>query len=428
MNPVVMRFPGPARVVVLAVTFAISFALAAVGGQLGNTFEDLVREPAIDYFRTPPSDPVARLKQRVDTGEVQLTFDPAHGYLRPVLEALKLSIDSQILVYSKTSVQSVRINPRNPRALYFDDAVAVGYIRGADYLEFAAQDPRQGTIFYTLDQKPSARPVIERRDFCLQCHYTYATLGVPGMLDRSVVTSPTGLTLPQFGNYVTDHRSPLAERWAGYYVTNASAAVGHLGNVLATRDDPDAGTARSQTVESLGDRFETDAYPSPHSDIAALMVFDHQMRMTNLIARVGWETRVLEARKDAPASKVRAMADELVDYMLFVDEAPLPVRVQGTSKFAERFGAQGPRDRKGRSLRELALDGRLMRYPCSYMIYSPAFEALPSSARAAVYRRLWEVLSGADHDARYSRLSAADRRGVLDILRDTKADLPGYFR
>src|SRR5262249_33891008 len=208
----------------------------------------------------------------------------------------------------------------------------------------------------------------------------------------------------------------------------ANAAVGHLGNALTTRDDPGAGNARSQTVESLGGRFETDAYPSPHSDIAALMVFDHQMRMTNLIARVGWETRVLEARKDAPASKVRAMARELVDYMLFVDEAPLPARVEGTSKFAERFAAQGPRDRKGRSLRELALDGRLMRYPCSYMIYSPAFDALPSAARDSVYRQLWEILSGADRDARYARLSAADRRDVIDILRDTKIDLPDYFR
>jgi hypothetical protein len=423
-----MRVSGPVRVVVLAVAFATSFALIALGGQLGNTFEDLVREPAIGYFTTPPTDPVARLKRRLDAGEVQLPFDPAQGYLRPVLEALKLSIDSQLLIYSKTSVQAVRINPRNPRALYFDDRVAVGYIRGADYLEFAAQDPRQGTIFYTLDQKPAARPTIERRDFCLQCHYSYATLGVPGMLDRSVVTSPTGLTLPQFGNYVIDHRSPFAERWAGYYVTSAGAPVGHLGNVLATRDDPDAGTARKQAVPALGDRLEADVYPSPHSDIAALMVFDHQMRMMNLIARVGWETRVADAKKEAPASKLRAMAAELVDYMLFVDEAPLPARVEGTTKFAGRFSAEGPRDQRGRSLRDLALDGRLMRYPCSYMIYSEAFDGLPSAARDAIYRRLWEVLSGADRDTRYARLSSDDRRAVLEILRDTKPDLPAYFR
>jgi hypothetical protein len=419
----------PARVAVLATACVTLLGLAAAGGQLGSTFDDLVREPAIGYFTTPPDDPVARLKHRLEAGDVQLPFDPAQGYLRPVLESLDLSSDSQILVYSKTSVQSVRINPRNPRALYFNDSVVVGYIRGADYLEFAAQDPKQGTIFYTLDQKPSERPTIERRDFCLQCHYAYATLGVPGMLDRSVVTSPTGLTLPQFGNYVTDHRSPLAERWAGYYVTNANTAVSHLGNVLATRDDPDAGTAHAQMVTSLRDRFDTDAYLSPQSDIVALMIFDHQMRMMNLIARIGWETRVAEARHDVGPAKTREMATEFVDYLLFVDEAPLPDRVlQGTSPFAKRFSARGPRDRQGRSLRELSLDRRLVRYPCSYMIYSTAFDALPSAAREAIYQRLWDVLSGADREDRYARLSASDRRAIVDILRDTKPDLPAYFR
>jgi hypothetical protein len=422
-----MRVHGPACAAAFAVAFVTTFSLTAVGGQLGNTFDDLVREPSIGYFTSPPADPVAQLKHRVESGDIQLTFDPAQGYLRSVLEALKLPIDSQILIYSKTSVQSVRINPGNPRALYFGDAVAVGYIRGADYLEFAAQDPRQGTIFYTLDQKSSGRPAIERRDFCLQCHYAYATLGVPGMLDRSVVTSPTGLTLPQFGNYVTDHRSPFAERWAGYYVTNAGAALGHLGNALVTRADPGAGTAQPQTMPSLGDRFEVAAYPSPHSDIAALMVFDHQMRMMNLLARVGWEARVTETRGGKVASTAREMAREVVDYMLFVDETPLPVRVQGTSTFAARFSTEGPRDRRGRSLRELALDGRLMRYPCSYMIYSAAFDALPPPARDAIYRRLWEVLSGADRDDRYARLSAESRRDIVDILRHTKSDLPSYF-
>jgi len=422
-----MRVHGPARTAAFAVAFATTVSLIAAAGQLGSTFDDLVREPSIGYFTSPPADPVARLKQRVESGDIQLTFDSAQGYLRPVLEALKLPIDSQILIYSKTSVQSVRINPGNPRALYFGDAVAVGYIRGADYLEFAAQDPRQGTIFYTLDQKPAGRPLIERRDFCLQCHDTNATFGVPGMLDRSVVTSPTGLTLPQFGNYLTDHRSPFAERWAGYYVTNAGAAVSHLGNALVTRADPDAGAAHTQTVPSIGDRFDPDAYPSPHSDIAALIVFDHQMRMMNLLARAGWEARVNESRGEEVASRTREMAREVVDYMLFVEEAPLPARVQGTSTFATRFSAEGPRDRRDRSLRELALDGRLMRYPCSYMIYSAAFDALPPAARDAIYRRLWEVLSGADRDGRYARLSLDSRRDILDILRDTKSDLPSYF-
>jgi hypothetical protein len=47
--------------------------------------------------------------------------------------------------------------------------------------------------------------------------------------------------------------------------------------------------------------------------------------------------------------------------------------------------------------------------------------------RDAVYRRLWMILSGQVHDERYNRLTPTDRQAVLEILRDTKPGLPGYF-
>jgi len=416
------------RLRVFAVTVCASAAATVVLGarfeqQLGDTFTDLVREPVIGYYTHPTDDAVFRLKERLASGAATLAFNAPYGYLKSVLGALDLPIDSQIFVYSKTSVQSARINPANPRAIYFNDRLAVGYIRGADYLEFAVQDPVQGTVFYTLDQKPSAAPAIERRDFCLSCHYAYATLGVPGMLVRSIVTSPTGLTLPQFGNYVTDHRSPLGERWGGYYVTGTHGAMRHLGNALISRDNPDADRGRAQNVTTLEGSFDVGAYPFPHSDIAALLVFEHQMRMMNLVTRVGWEVR-MAATHEAAVARARQLAPELVDYMLFVDEAPLTDPVQGTSDFAARFSSLGPRDRHGRTLRELALgrSGRLMRYPCSYMIYSEAFEAMPVEAKEAAYRRLQQALTGEAADPRYQRLPAADRAAVLEILRDTKKD------
>jgi hypothetical protein len=103
--------------------------------------------------------------------------------------------------------------------------------------------------------------------------------------------------------------------------------------------------------------------------------------------------------------------------------------VRGGSGFAERFAAKGPRDRKGRSLYELDLNRRLMKYPCSYLIYSPAFDALPASARDPIYRRMWEVLSGQERGERYqSALSLADRQAIVEILQDTKKDLPPYFQ
>lgn len=250
------------------------------------------------------------------------------------------------------------------------------------------------------------------------------------MLVRSVVATASGNTVPRFGNYVADHRSPFVERWAGHYVTGRHGAMTHLGNAtLVSSADPDAlTTTETMNVESVKERFEAGRYVSPHSDIVALLVFEHQMRMTNLLTRIGWDTRLaLETGRSDAAAIVRRAANEVVDYMLMVDEAPLPDRVSGTSGFAGTFAAEGPVDRRGRSLRQLDLSARLLRYPCSYMIYADAFDALPSEARDAIYRRLWQVLSGEETGARYARLSAADRRAIVEILRDTKKNLPAYF-
>jgi hypothetical protein len=166
-----------------------------------------------------------------------------------------------------------------------------------------------------------------------------------------------------------------------------------------------------------------DGYLSPFSDLVSLIVLEHQVQMLNLITRVGWEARV---GSDAGRPLDQAAA-ELVDYMLFIDEAPLPGPISGPTSFASTFAARGPRDRHGRSLRDLDLERRLLRYPCSYEIYSEPFEALPATAKSAVYQRLWEVLSGRETGKRYSVLSPADRTAIIEILRDTKKDLPDYW-
>jgi hypothetical protein len=146
--------------------------------------------------------------------------------------------------------------------------------------------------------------------------------------------------------------------------------------------------------------------------------------MQNLITRIGWEARM--GTSDA-GRLLESTAAELVDYMLFVDEATLPTHVAGSTNFAEVFSAKGIRDNRGRSLRDLDLNGRLMKYPCSYLIYDASFDALPATAKSEIYARMWEVLSGADASPRYDRLTMADRRAVVEILRATKKDLPDYF-
>jgi len=244
--------------------------------------------------------------------------------------------------------------------------------------------------------------------------------------------TPDGLALGQFGSYDPDDRTPFTRRWGGWYVTGTHGSMRHMGNAMFRSGDDRESAISERTLNrtSLEGLFDGRGYPSAQSDIVALMVFQHQARMTNLITRVGWEARVAaqEGRADFSAAPLRDAVHELVDALLFTGEEPLTSPIRGTSGFAEMFAAKGPSDSHGRSLRQLDLERRLQRYPCSYTIYSAAFRALPDAARAAIYGRMWEILSGRDASPEYARLSEADRRGIIEILSGTLPDLPVDFR
>jgi hypothetical protein len=424
-----------------AIGLAAGLMLSApvVWAQFDESFDGSTDHPAIEYATRPVRDLVSELDRKVQAGTVQLKFDDRQGYLRSVLEALNVPVESQLVVFSKTSVQQRLISPRSPRVLYFNDSVVVGWVRGG-FIELAVQDPEQGSIFYTLDQsvegyqervmKVPVRPLFTRRDDCLSCHVSYATLGVAGTLVRSSVPSSSGMPIRKLGDYLSDHRSPFEERWGGWYVTGKHASVRHLGNAIIADHEASEPLAPSDVLPaSLKGNFEADTFISRYSDIVALMVFDHQMRMVNLLTRMGWEARFASyERRTDQAARLRNVAMELVDYLLFVDEAALAGPIEGTSGFTTKFAAGGPTDSKGRSLRQFDLERRLMRYPCSYMIYSEAFDALPPEAKTAVYDRMWQILSGREHNPKYARLTLADRQAVVEILRETKKDLPESFR
>jgi hypothetical protein len=390
-------------------------------GQAGPAFRESLEHPAIRYSTAPLADAVTTLNRRLETGATRLPSDPDSGYLPAVLDALQVPRESQIAVFSPTSFQAEMITPQNPRVIYFSDSVAVGWVRGGA-IEVAAQDPELGPIFWELDARASGPPRFERSTECLVCHRTWETLAVPGLLVLTTFPPTTKNGYATGG--VTDHRSPFEHRWAGWYVTGRPGRTRHMGNkLLPTMTD----TSPPVAFDSLAGKFDLKGYPTPYSDVAALMVFEHQAHMTNLLTYMAWEGRVAASDPKAPDT-LPAIARAVVDYMLFVDEAPFPGTIEGTSGFAEMFAAQGPRDRRGRSLRQLGLERRLMRYPCSYMIYAPAFDALPRPAKEAVYRRLWQVLSGDETEPTYNRLTLADRQAIVEILRDTKKDLPDYFQ
>ncbi len=411
--------------------------IATVHGQPSNAFRASRDHPAIAYSTGPVDNAVVDLNRRVRAGAVELTFDGESGYLRSVLAALDVPVESQVTVFSPTSNRAPLITSSNPRAIFFRDDVAVAWVRGSDELELAVQDRRQGSVFYTLAQSPAATPQFKRDDQCLACHLTWDTLGVPGLqvLSTFPLTSDPNAYATGF---TSDHRARIEDRWGGWYVTGRHAPFAHMGNVEVTDvEDPQAtiGVPRPE-LPSLEGLFDATGYLAPHSDMAALMVLEHQAHMTNLITQVGWEARRILYREagggapagDGAAELLRESITYLVDYLLFVDEAPLARPIAGSAGFAAAFAARGPHDSRGRSLRDLDLDRRLMRYPCSYMIYTRAFDALPAPAKAAIYQRLWDILSGRVTDAVYERLSPADRAAIVEILIDTKPDLPDYFR
>jgi len=364
--------------------------------------------PAIHYMQGAVDDPVAQLINR----RVKLEPREGFGYLPSLLEHLGINPDSQALVFSKTSFQAEKISPRNPRAIYFTDDAAVGWVRGSDSLEVAATDPQRGTVFYTLNAA-DGQPRFTRQDVCLKCHQGPATLGVPGIFVGSVFPSSSGMP-DRLGAIITDHRTALEDRWGGWYVTAAHGEQRDRANAVAPDPaEPHAlRTEGKQNLTSLVREFNTTGYLMPSSDIVALMTFEHQTQMTNFITRLAWEARM--------GQSLDADIDAIVAYMLFAEEAPLREPIEGVSTFAKTFPQRGPRDSHGRSLRDFDLHTRLFRYPLSYMVHSAAFEALPEGVRGQIWRRVYDVLEGRNPSPKFARLTAEDRRAILEILRDTR--------
>jgi hypothetical protein len=424
---------GCAAMLALAVAGA-----ARPGGQSPSPFVGTLDEhPAIQYETRATTERVSRLKQALAQGSRHLQYDARTGYLLPVLKALDVPVESQLLVFSKTGLQREHTSPRNPRALYFNDSVVVGYIPGAPSLELAAHDPQQGVVFYTLDQSAATAPAFTRRTTCLACHISVVTLEVPGFIDRSNIVGVDGHVMPRLGSHTVNHQTPHTERWGGWFVTGHASMppygpLGHLGNMTVT-PHPTSGPAifsNHVLIEWLNRAPDTDKYLASDSDLAALMTFDHQMHALNLLTRLNWEARVAAAggRPVGTDAALAARVRELVDYLLFVGEAPMAFEVTARPGFGEALAARVPKDRRGRSLAQLDLTTRLLRYPCSYLIYGEAFGGLPPALKEAVYQRMFTVLSGKDRDPKYAHLSSEDRRAIVEILRETKADLPADLR
>ena len=393
--------------------------------------------PPIDYHQQPTTNLVTQLQEKILTGQVQLDFHHSRGYLDSLLQQLEISETTQSLVYSKSSVQLRRISPARPRAMYFNENAYVAWVRGGDVLEMIVSDPQLGPVFYTLQQRQVSVPHFQRdRGQCLQCHANHRTKQVPGPVVRSLFTGSDGLPVFHLGNFVSDHSSPFSQRWGGYYVTGSHGSQLHMGNIPIDRDEPHESInyESGANISDLSPLVNTDPYLTSHSDIVALMVLGHQTQMQNLITRARYEEirgkhydTTFRSTQEVPGNytrrRVARAAEELLTYMLFVNEYQLHSPVSGTSGFTEQFSARGPRDPQGRSLYQLDLKTRLFRYPLSYMVYTAGYRQLPPMTRRHLAHRLQQVLTAKSSQDKFAHLGLDDRRVLLEILRATAPEL-----
>ena len=404
------------------------FASDQVASAQVNVTIDLEKAP-FHYSNATPNNRVSRLLEKLRSGEFKLEYSRGHGYLRALLKALEISESSQVLVFSQTSLQVEYISPRNPRAIYFNDDTYVGWVNGSPLVEISTADPKLGAAFYTVDMMPW-RAKIERATYdCLACHSTAMTQGIPGHTVRSIHPNYDGRIDSNKPSFISDDKSPFSERWGGWYVTGKHGAMKHMGNSYLRGGLLD--TDRNGNRSNLADLFDTSNYLSPYSDIVALMVLEHQTQMHNEMSRANFYVRkMLHDGQDSRDAKVwqqqlSLIAKEVVDRLLFCGEFQLTDDVRGSVVFQHDFLDRGPRDSRGRSLREFDLKRRLFKYPLSYLIYSRAFDTLEPVLRDEISAQLSAILSGENQSPDYSHLDRPMRSELSEILRETKPAMFG---
>ncbi|XZE35460.1 hypothetical protein SH501x_000953 [Pirellulaceae bacterium SH501] len=391
---------------------------------------DLEKEPIL-YSKTEANNRITKLIAAIESGSISLEQEGEQGYLRSLLKHLEIPESSQVLVFSKTSLQVQHISPRNPRAIYFNDDTYVGWVPGSSLLEISTDDPKLGAAFYSF-RMGFRLPRIQQQTYqCLGCHATAMTKGVPGHAVRSGVPNYDGDYDVKREAFVTDDASEFSKRWGGWYVTGTHGDMQHMGNSYLQGGMLD--TTRYANLTNLDRIFSVQKYLTPHSDIQALMVLEHQTQVHNAFTRADFSVRILESddatnRDIAQHAQERAVqlhmiAKDVVDRLLFCKEFRLTAPVSGTSGFDRDFLNRGPKNRAGRSLREFDMQTRMFKYPLSYLIYSEAFDSLQESLRTEICNQLRAVLDGTNQSGEYGHLSEELRRSIVEILAETKPEI-----
>jgi len=375
----------------------------------------------------PPSNAVEALQQQLDAGTATLPFaTDGHGYVPGLLAALHIPRDSQLLIFSASSLQFDRIGPKTPRAIYYQDDAALGTVLDGKLIEVMAADRDSGVAFYTLDTARADKPRFERRGSeCIICH-GFASRWAPGMMVANMDTGPDGKPFnidPAHVFRLTDDRTPFEDRYGGWYVTGQTGEMHHRGNVTFDPSDPLTVPPGGLNLASVSSRIAAARYLEPGSDIVSLLTLEHESGFVNLVTQInaqyhGLNNPAVKPELRATQEDIDFSIAELAGYMTFADEVKLPSPVTGSSGFAKEFESRGPYDAAGRSLRQFDLKTQLFRYPLSYMLYSQSFDNLNPAAKAKVLREVYEILSKKGQGG----------ATALNIAAATKKDLPDFWK
>ena len=395
---------------------------------------DLYETAVIDYENRQADNRIEDLQKKIDLGEVSLEFDTTNGYLSSLLNELNIPLDSQTLVFSKTSFHRKLINSRNPRALYFDDNIYLGWTPGAELLEIGVVDRRLGAVFYTMKQRKNEKMKFQRDDSCLSCHVSGRTGNEPGFFIRSIFPDEDGEPIARAGSDTIDHTSDLEKRWGGWFVTGEQVG-NHRGNAIFKKGESyDNKALPAQTLQDLKHFFNPERYPANSSDIEALLVLEHQARMHNrftqshfqVIKALDTEVSINKAlgetgRRPFTQKLINNSADHILEYMLFCDEAHLD-KIQGNTNFLQAFSAAKPKAKNGDSLYTLKFDKTISELPCSWLIYSDSFSGLNPVLKHAVLKQLKSLLTSKALPEKYIHLRKTRQR-IHQVLLET---LPEY--
>ena len=414
---------------ILIILFFTGICSSFVNAQAFNDYS----EPPHNYWGGEPNDPMSLLLKKVESGETK--FDKVLGLplVEDLLKALKISKDSQILVFSKTSLQRAAVSASNPRAIYFNEDVYLGWMPDGR-IEIASADPEKGFMFFfQRPLKDKKSPLFIRDKVCLECHAGSATNFLPGPLGRSVFPDIRGRSLGSVDSYeLIGHNVPISERWGGWYVTGAHSSLKHMGNSIAYRSSNKKELKLKVMKSKLdSDRiFESSKYPNSDSDIVALLIFDHQVGIHYELVEAAYKARqaIYNSEKLGGSNEaeleeaISSITDNLVSHLLMKDETKLSGEVLSLSRdstFIGNFKKTSKNDSEGRSLRDLDLKNRIFKYPCSYMIYSKSFTALPEILRNSIFKQIRGVLSNKIKVGEYDYISDEKKSELLEILGET---------